>query len=261
MTKVIVLAAGQGTRLRPHTDHLPKALVPLNNKPLLEYQLSVYQQLGLSEVYLVAGYQAAKFEDYGLPLFINPDYASSNMVHSLFCAETLFTDDEDIVVVYGDIIFELEVLKGLLAAPGDIVVTADKQWEKLWRLRMDDPLSDAETFRFDEQGILQELGQKPNNLEDIQAQYIGLVKFSGRAVKQLFPFYQSLQVNMSDEVFRNMYFTDYIQSLINNHWDVRCHFIQRQWLEVDSVHDLDVYQAMLKSKREAELGLSTNFFE
>lgn len=261
MTKIIVLAAGQGTRLRPHTNHLPKTLVPLNQKPLLEYQLEVYQQLNLSEVYLVAGYQATSFEEYGLPLFINPEYAASNMVYSLFCAETLFTDDEDVIVAYGDIIFEPDVLKGLLAAKGDIVVTADKQWESLWKLRMDDPLADAETFRFNENGALLELGKKPDSLDDIQAQYIGLVKFSGRAVKQLFPFYQALQASLTDEAFKHLYFTDYLQALIDGQWDVRCRFIERQWLEVDSVDDLNIYQELIKQKSFDRLGMSAEFFE
>lgn len=261
MTKIVVLAAGQGTRLRPHTTNLPKALVPLHNKPLLEYQLDVYKQLDLTEIFLVAGYKAASFEHYGLPIFINPEFATSNMVYSLFCAETLFTDEEDVVVAYGDIIFEPQVLEGLLEAEGDIVVAADKQWETLWKQRMENPLEDAETFQYDTNGVLKELGKKPKNMNEIQAQYIGLVKFSGRALKQLFPFYQAMQTKMSEEDFRNLYFTDYIQALIDGQWDVRCHFINRQWLEVDSVDDLNTYQKLIESKAFDALGISAEVFE
>lgn len=260
MTKIIVLAAGQGTRLRPHTDSLPKALVPLASKPLLDYQLDVYQQLGLQEVFLIGGYQAASFEERGLPLFVNREFDTSNMVYSLFSAETLFTEEEDVIVAYGDIVFEPEVLKGLLHAEGDVVVTADKRWEDLWKLRMEDPLADAETFRFDDNGALLELGKKPSSLDDIQAQFIGLVKFSSRAVKQLYPFYQAMQSDMNEETFRQMYFTDYIQALIDGQWDVRCHFIERQWLEVDSVNDLETYERLISEKSFTTLGFHTNFF-
>jgi len=56
--RVIILAAGQGTRLRPFTDDRPKCLVELHGRPLLHRQLDVLRAAGLNDIALVGGYRA-----------------------------------------------------------------------------------------------------------------------------------------------------------------------------------------------------------
>ena len=56
--KGIILAAGMGTRLKPLTDVTPKCLVPVNGKPMLEYQLECLARAGLPEIVLIVGYRA-----------------------------------------------------------------------------------------------------------------------------------------------------------------------------------------------------------
>ena len=51
--KIIVLAAGQGTRLRPLTDNIPKCMVPLNGKPLIDYQLDLFKSKSIKEITVV----------------------------------------------------------------------------------------------------------------------------------------------------------------------------------------------------------------
>ena len=50
MTKAIILAAGQGTRLKPFTDFIPKTMVPLKGRPIIEYQMDCFQNNGISEM-------------------------------------------------------------------------------------------------------------------------------------------------------------------------------------------------------------------
>src|SRR6218665_2690085 len=123
MIKAVILAAGQGTRLRPLTDQMPKALVPLDGIPLLERQRSVLRRAGVEDVSVVAGYRAHDLRLPGLRLIENPAYASSNMVASLYCARSLFDGADDVLVCYGDIAYEPRVLAALLAVDAPLAVT------------------------------------------------------------------------------------------------------------------------------------------
>ncbi|GHG69345.1 transferase [Alishewanella longhuensis] len=237
--KVIILAAGMGTRLRPYTEHCPKALVPLNGKPLLEYQLDTLARNGITDITLLTGYLAQCFDKYQLPGIINPDYLHTNMLWSLLCARSLFDSKQDVLVCYGDIIYTDAVLQAVLQQPGEVVVAADKDWQALWQLRMEDPLADAESFQMapDNRRVLQ-LGQKLNSLLEAQAQYIGLIKFSATAHSKILSLYDALPAAQQQK----MYMTDFIQYLIDNDMEVNAALHHGGWLEVDTTADLKLYQ-------------------
>jgi mannose-1-phosphate guanylyltransferase len=63
-TRALLLAAGLGTRLKPFTDIWPKCLMPIRNRPLLEYWLSILQKLGTSNVLVNTHYLSEYVEDF-----------------------------------------------------------------------------------------------------------------------------------------------------------------------------------------------------
>ena len=79
--KAIILAAGLGTRLRPMTDNTPKALVKVNQKPLIEYQIEFLKEKGIHDIIIVVGYLKEK---YGVRLIFNDKYADYNNFYSLY---------------------------------------------------------------------------------------------------------------------------------------------------------------------------------
>ncbi|MCX8174992.1 MAG: nucleotidyltransferase family protein [Candidatus Micrarchaeota archaeon] len=64
MVKAIVLCGGKGTRLRPYTYTIPKPMLPLGKKPILEYVLSTLKNAGITEVTLTVGYLYEQIVDY-----------------------------------------------------------------------------------------------------------------------------------------------------------------------------------------------------
>jgi mannose-1-phosphate guanylyltransferase len=62
--KALLLAAGEGTRLRPITDTIPKCLVPINNKPLLEYWLDNLSKVGVNEFLINTSYLHEQVEEF-----------------------------------------------------------------------------------------------------------------------------------------------------------------------------------------------------
>jgi choline kinase len=120
--KAIILAAGQGTRLRPLTDKQPKAMVLLVQKPMLDRQINVLYSLGLHDISVVTGYCAECISDARVKKIFNQNYAAVNMVASLYCARDLFDGSCDIIVAYGDIVYEPRVLRALLQEESEIAV-------------------------------------------------------------------------------------------------------------------------------------------
>lgn len=59
-----------------------------------------------------------------------------------------------------------------------ISICIDDNWKEYWQMRSDTPLSDAETLKYTPNGALAEIGLKPHGFEDIEGQYIGLMKFA-----------------------------------------------------------------------------------
>lgn len=73
------------------------------------------------------------------------------MVYSLFCATDRFPDD-DLLISYGDIVYDESVVESLLGCEAPLCVV-DDSWRDLWEIRFDDPLTDAETLRIEDGAV------------------------------------------------------------------------------------------------------------
>lgn len=243
--KAIILAAGQGSRLRPLTDDRPKCMVEYNEKPIINYILECMKENGILDIAVVNGYKKDVLQEYlkdeRLTFFTNQDFDRTNMVYTLFEAKTFM--DDDVVISYSDIIYNKEVLQHLMESEGNFCVIVDKAWEKLWSLRMENILEDAETLKI-ESGKIIEIGKKTDTLSDIQAQYIGLIKIKGSVVKDVINFYESLdkEALYDNKSFENMYMTSFIQMVIDKLMDVKPTLINGGWLEIDTLQDLKSYK-------------------
>ena len=159
------------------------------------------------------------------------------MVSSLFCAKDFM--DDDLIVSYADIIYKKEVLEKLINSKNNFSVVVDKDWKKLWSLRMENPLDDAETLKI-ENGNIIEIGKKAETYNDIEGQYIGLIKISKNILNKVIKFYDNLDrsVYYDGKNFDNMYMTSFIQMIIDNLLNVKPTFINGGWIEIDSLDDL-----------------------
>ncbi len=238
MVTGIVLAAGEGTRLRPYTEKVPKCMVPYKGKPLLDYIVETFHQEGVNDLVLVRGYKGETIQRTDLQYYTNEDYDRTNMVYTLFCAEDALRGD--VIISYGDIIYRPEVLQALLKSNYDFSVVVDSEWRALWEQRMSNPLDDAETMKLDASGKIVELGKKPKSYDEIQGQYIGLIKIGAHAIDKVRQFYHAMgKEKMYDgKDFNNMYMTSFIQEVIDNLMPVHAVSIAGGWLEFDSVEDL-----------------------
>ncbi|WP_448567958.1 phosphocholine cytidylyltransferase family protein [Thalassotalea ganghwensis] len=238
--KAIILAAGTGNRLRPLTDNTPKSMVKLWGEPLLTKQIKQLKLFGINDITIITGYCQDKIIALGEKTISNPDFASSNMVYSLAksCAQ-LENTSSDALVLYGDIAYSDNNLKALINCQSTcpMTVLANLDWLELWRERLEDPLSDAETFIYDETMKLVDIGKRPENLAQVQAQYMGMIKAKESYLKEILTDY--LAQASTPEII-NMYMTDLIQQCCDEQ-QVQVELVHGGWIEMDTIEDYQLY--------------------
>jgi len=120
MEKAIILAAGQGTRLRPRTKHLPKTMLEVGGETIIERILTALAQNNVREVIIVTGHKSDKLREflsdhkYDLKLkFIHSEkFESTNNIYSLWLARDYF--DSGFLIINSDTIFNSKDLAKLI---------------------------------------------------------------------------------------------------------------------------------------------------
>ena len=232
--KAIILAAGRGSRNNDLTDDLPKCLLKIGNKSLRERQNESLTQAGIHDIYIVGGYKINSLFAYNRPLYRNEKWESTNMVHSLLCAyETL--KNFDCIVSYGDIFYSDKIVSLLSKSKEMISVAYDKNWLSLWKKRFENVLDDAESFKKDVMENIIEIGKQANTIDEIEGQYMGLLKFKKEFWVSHKDFLDSIPANSS--------MTDFLQTLIQRGVGIKGVENIWPWGEADSPEDIEVYES------------------
>ncbi len=233
MNRAIILAAGRGSRMKEHTKEKPKCLNILANDTLLNWQLKSLSNGGVNNIIVVNGYKAHLIKG-DFETVINERWYETNMVTSLFCVPP---EKCDSVISYSDIVYKSEHIEALKKAEGDIVITADLKWRELWELRFENPLDDAETFKSND-NLLKHIGGKTDDISEIEAQYMGLLKLTEKGWSQMFQVYQSFPKENQDRLDM----TKMINELLKRKIIVNIAFVNGGWCESDSYSDILVYE-------------------
>jgi choline kinase len=239
----LILAAGRGSRMGTVGDNRPKCLVELDGGPLLDRQIAALRRGGADEIGIVRGYRSDMLSFPGLTYFDNKRWAETNMVMSL-AAATEWLREGPVIVSYADIFYRGELIRGLVNAPGSLVISYDREWQRLWTRRFADPLSDAETFRIGASGELLEIGGKTTRIEDIEGQYMGLLKFTPAAWSAV----EGVLATLDPPVRDKLDMTGLLRRLLAAKTVPIATFgTNSQWGEIDNPGDVELYQGMIRS--------------
>jgi choline kinase len=230
----LVLAAGAGRRLRPYTDTLPKALVPVDgDTTIMDISLRNLAAAGLSEVTIVVGYCANAVEErvpafqekYGVKIsLVHNDKAEEwNNAYSLWLARDHFA--QGALMVNGDTVHPVSVERTLLAGRGPSILLAVDTLKKLG----DEEMKTV----FSEDGQLAKI-TKLMEPDQAHGEYIGANIIEAAAASALA---DALQATFERDP--NLYYEDGFQEYANRGGEVRFAPIgEVDWVEVDNHDDL-----------------------
>jgi choline kinase len=232
----LVLAAGTGRRLRPYTDSLPKALVPIDSETtVLDLTLANFSQIGLTDVAIVVGYAAGAvearrtdFEDrYGVNLeLVHNDKAETwNNAYSLWCARDLFS--QGVMLANGDTVHPVSVERTLIDARGGdrrIILALDTE-----KSLADEEMKVVWT---EARGV--ERITKLMDPADATGEYIGVTLIEAEAAAEL-----AEALGSTWERDPNLYYEDGYQELVNRGRRIDAAPIGTvDWVEIDNRDDL-----------------------
>ena len=114
--KALILAGGQGVRLRPLTYELPKPMVPIKGKPIMEYAIKKLKEAGVSEIMISVGYLGDKVRDYfgdgsnfGVSIRYTEEKTPLGTAGPLRLSLNFFNDD--FFMLNGDDLFDFDLNK------------------------------------------------------------------------------------------------------------------------------------------------------
>jgi choline kinase len=113
--RAIILAAGRGTRLKPLTNSLPKCLLKIDGRPIIEHQINALKSCGIKKFCIVIGHHGDKIKSFlgeRYDFVINKNYMKTNSLKSLWLARKFF--DDDLLILSSDVIFEKKLIADLL---------------------------------------------------------------------------------------------------------------------------------------------------
>jgi len=239
--KALIIAAGLGSRLKNHTENLPKCMLDFGGKTLLQRQLDSYKECGVKDISLIRGYKKEKINYKGLKYFENTDYKNNNILNSIFYAEKVINGN--IIISYSDILFDSSVVERTLNSNHDISVVVDIDWRGYYVGRKDHPISEAENVIFNSNNEVEKIGKINTGNEEVHGEFIGMIKLSNRGTeifKEHFHRLKKIYWNkpfQRAKIFQKAYLTDFIQELVDIGIKVHCVIIESGWKEIDTVED------------------------
>lgn len=249
--KAIIIAAGQSKRLRPLTEELPKCMLEVNGKPIIENTIELFRQNNIDDISIIVGYKKEKIKIDKAAYYENTDYSNNNILFSLMFAreklEEAVKTKEEVVITYSDIWYENDALKALLASKDDISAVVDTHWHEYYNGRTDHLPEEAENVIMDADGVFLKIGKHiitshiPNTEE---GEFLGLWKFMPRgaeiflnnfdaarsALKNTDPFQRARE-------FQKACITDIFQEIIDKGGKIRGVLIKGGWKEFDTIQD------------------------
>ena len=246
----IIIAGGNSTRIRPLSNEIPKTMIEIYGKSILEKQIELFQRYGISDITVVTGYQSEKINLPNITCIKNEKYKSTNINEGLFCAKAKLNDS--VVIAYGDLMFEYEVLERILNFKGDIGVGVRLNWKPHYKGRTLHPISEAENVVIENNKIVK-IRKNISKCEKNQiiGEFIGIMKLSKNASDILVQKYLELQKSHIGKFhnapsLKQAYTTDMLQEIIDSDYLVEPVIIEGKWCEIDTIQDIEYAKRIFK---------------
>jgi choline kinase len=240
----IVIGAGRGSRLGPETDDVPKALVPVMGRPMLDWILEALGAAGFApaDVVYICGYRAdvvrARYPQF--TYVVNHEWERNNILASLLCAREHLSGG--FLSTYADIVYRGSTVKKLAASPHAKVLACDTDWRRRYVDRSLHPESDGEKMRAAEERVVELSRHIPS--EEASGEFIGVAKMSADGAREIVAAFDAARAIWAGKTWREgrtferAYLIDLFQDMIERGSPFHRVNTHGGYMEIDTREDL-----------------------
>jgi choline kinase len=225
--RVVILAAGIGSRLRPLTTNSPKAMIRVHEKALVQYQVESVMKsgFGYEDIYIIGGYKIERIEEHfkgtGVHFIYNPFYESMNNIYSFLLTRAV---GDDLLLINSDVLYDNRIISLILNSEFPTCILVDRQKKPT-----------EEAMRVKLEGNRLRLVNKQLNLTDSDGEFIGISKLAIDDLTILYQkAYELIEAGETSGWYENVYeacaATVEIRAVNTEGY---------HWIEIDDQHDLE----------------------
>ena len=239
----IIIGAGRGSRLAHLTEEIPKTLVPVMGRPMLDWILDALAAGGFQpkDVVYICGYQADVIRAR-YPAFTyveNREWERNNILLSLLFAREHMK--EGFVSTYADIVYRGGVVRGLVDAPHAMALGCDTDWRRRYRDQSQHPETDGEKLRAEGSRVTEMSRRIPP--AEAQGEFIGVTKFTKDGAAELLAGFDEAKALYAGKTFREgrsfekAYLIDLFQWMIERGAEFHRVDMDGGYMEIDTLED------------------------
>ncbi|MBM3296210.1 MAG: phosphoenolpyruvate mutase [Candidatus Aminicenantes bacterium] len=231
----VILAASQGS-LGRLTEHIPKAMLRVGQKSILEHSVDALRTKGVKRILVVAGYKREAVRLPDIEVVDNPDYAATTELDSL--ARALDRVETGCLVLFGDIVYRKYFLDILLNTPAEVTLIVDSSTGRVpdddanYYIYASKP--DHSSALFEDDIVLRRAVYGPRP-PDCQGEWTGLLKLetSGLAEAKAY-----LKAHRPSREWSRLRIIDMLNVLVDRGVSVRVQYVTGNWADVNTLADL-----------------------
>jgi choline kinase len=227
--KALILAAGRGTRISRYLEGNPKCTVNIGGTSLIRYTIELLNSFGINDIGIVLGYRKqiirTELADMNVQFFENPFFDVTNSIASAWFSHEFLTDDDDILIMNGDVYLDREIMPLILNTTPD----------RTPLLFADETRREEADYKFCyRDGILLKYGKELTG-DDITGEYIGVARLS----RTYLPRFREKLMSMIDEQKHSVWWENVLYELSHESAVYVAGTEGKFWAEVDYVEDYE----------------------
>jgi choline kinase len=243
--KAIIIGAGRGVRLMPHTADAPKCFAEVNGRRILDWGFEALAAGGLTDVVFIGGYRIERVRE-AYPQFTychNRDWEQNNIMESLMHAEAHM--ESGFVCAYSDILYTPEIIQRLAQSPYDVTLVCDSDWRARYTQRTDHPEHDGEKIALDGSTRIACVNRTMPS-EAAFGEYIGVARFTPAGAAALRRHYHDAKAKhtgkpfQASKTFRKAYLIDLFQHMIEAGESFHALPTHGGYMEIDTNQDFQI---------------------
>ncbi|MBU2644987.1 isocitrate lyase/phosphoenolpyruvate mutase family protein, partial [bacterium] len=232
--KAVVLAATRGKLLGHLTGEIPKTMLKIGKKSILERIVAHLNEYDIKDITVVGGYKAEAIQFPNLRVVVNDQYATTGQLASL--AKALDSLDQSALIIFGDILFKKYTLQFAIEDPEDVVIIVDSRIDKESPIQSDYVMAtepDRQSYFAEESYVREMVFTAPGDQHD--GEFIGILKLSPAAGLKTREFILKRQ---QEPGFESLEIRDLITHFIQQGMKVKIQYISGHWVDVNRISDL-----------------------